>query len=798
MQVNKWILFQFSLIVFIFFKNSIHSQSTLILDSIMMGEKFIGSSPDQIQWSADSKSIQFTWNPNQEPGRRKWMIHRSNPSAPTMMSYDMEKKFIPVGEYNEQRTLMLFEKLGDIFLYDLRKDAVTQLTNTFDTETQPRFIKRSRAGNSDDYIIWQSGINLFRMDRSQGSIEQLTSFAKSGSTIQSTALTAQDQWLQDDQLRLMEVIQQRKKKKSWEDAYQDSLQAKRPKRVLFGDKIITDLSIDPTMRFVTAKCYQPASTKSTEVPDYVTLSSYTKMQTARENVGANQDTWFLYIFDIQRDSGYYVKADSLPGIFDKPAFLKEYHKDSIPWNPKYAQAREVIIHAPVWSKGGKAICEVRAMNNKDRWITLIDLERGTLKCLDHQQDTAWIGGPGISSWTESPGTLGWVDEKNIYYQSESGGGYSHLWTMDISQGQKAALTSGTFEVMDVHLSNDQKWFYLKASMISPFQRHIYKIPVQGGKLEQITTEIGDYEWELSPDESMFAFRYSYSNKPWEIYLMANQVQGKMQRCTHSTTPAFENYPWYDPKIIYIPASDGMKIPARAYLPEPGKKNGKAVCFVHGAGYLQNVSQWWSYYYREFMFHNLLRDKGYVVLDLDYRASSGYGRDWRTAIYRHMGGRDLQDYVDASKFLIDSLQIQSDKIGIYGGSYGGFITLMAMFTKPGVFHSGGALRSVGDWAHYNHGYTANILNTPVTDSIAYWRSSPINHVAGFQGNLVILHGMNDLNVHFQDMVRVSQRLIELGKKQWDIAIYPVEDHGFIESTSWRDEYRRLLELFEQMD
>jgi dipeptidyl aminopeptidase/acylaminoacyl peptidase len=185
-----------------------------------------------------------------------------------------------------------------------------------------------------------------------------------------------------------------------------------------------------------------------------------------------------------------------------------------------------------------------------------------------------------------------------------------------------------------------------------------------------------------------------------------------------------------------------------------------------------------------------------VLDVDYRASAGYGRDWRTAIYRHMGGRDLEDFVDASKWLTATQGIPGDRIGIYGGSYGGFITLMALFTRPEFFGAGAALRSVTDWAHYNHGYTARILNEPQSDSTAYRRSSPIFFAEGLEDPLLIAHGMIDTNVHFQDVVRLAQRLIELGKDRWEMAVYPVEDHGFVRPDSWTDEYRRILELFDR--
>jgi dipeptidyl aminopeptidase/acylaminoacyl peptidase len=248
----------------------------------------------------------------------------------------------------------------------------------------------------------------------------------------------------------------------------------------------------------------------------------------------------------------------------------------------------------------------------------------------------------------------------------------------------------------------------------------------------------------------------------------------------------------------VPASDGVNVPARIYKPEQvgATANGAAVIFVHGAGYLQNVHTYWSSYFREYMFHHYLASKGYVVLDLDYRASAGYGRDWRTAIYRHMGGRDLQDQVDGSRWLQRTLGVSAERVGIYGGSYGGFITLMALFNHPKDFGAGAALRSVTDWAHYNHPYTGNILNEPHQDSTAYRRSSPIYFAEGLEDPLLIAHGMVDVNVHFQDVVRLSQRLIELGKTGWELAVYPVEDHGFVRPDSWTDEYRRIFELFER--
>lgn len=359
------------------------------------------------------------------------------------------------------------------------------------------------------------------------------------------------------------------------------------------------------------------------------------------------------------------------------------------------------------------------------------------------------------------------------------------------------MTEGNYEVQEVLLSKDKKNFYITTNQAHPGEKQFYHLPASGGKAERITALTGANQVILSPDEKQLAILFSYSNKPWELYLQQNKAGAKAEQITDKAQSAeFKAYAWKYPEIITFKASDGAVVPARLFKPAIAAHSKPAVIFVHGAGYLQKAHKWWSSYFREYMFHNLLADKGYTVLDIDYRGSVGYGRDWRTGIYRFMGGKDLSDHVDGAKYLVDNFNINPKNIGIYGGSYAGFITLMAMFTKPGVFASGAALRSVTDWAHYNNGYTSNILNEPYIDSIAYHRSSPIYHAAGLKGNLLMCHGMVDVNVHFQDIARLTQRLIELKKENWELAVYPTEDHGFVEPSSWTDEYKRILKLFEQ--
>ena len=325
------------------------------------------------------------------------------------------------------------------------------------------------------------------------------------------------------------------------------------------------------------------------------------------------------------------------------------------------------------------------------------------------------------------------------------------------------------------------------------------LSVDGGARTKLTTQTGGHQGAIAPDNSMFGLVSSFANRPPEVFLMANKAGAPPTRVTTSPSAEWQAQKWVEPQLVTYKSRDGKEVYARMFTPEMvgAKRDPKApaVIFVHGAGYLQNAHKYWSSYYREYMFHHLLASKGYVVLDPDFRASAGYGRDWRTAVYRWMGGHDLNDVVDGAGFLVKTQKVNARRIGVYGGSYGGFITLMALFTSPDTFAAGAALRPVTDWAHYNHGYTANILNEPQADAEAYRKSSPIYFAEGLKSALLIAHGMVDVNVHFQDSVRLAQRLIELRKENWELALYPVEDHGFVEATSWADEYKRILKLFE---
>lgn len=768
--------------------SQVENLSSLTINEIMQGEDFVGYLPESHHWSADGKSILFSWNPDMDTLRSTYKVNVASKEI-AKLSYE-ELKDLPSssGVENRGNTMKVYEKSGDIFMMDLANYSVRQITNTTRRESNPKF------SGDEKNIIYQSENNLFSWSIKYGNTTQLTNF-NTGSKKSEPKQDDMKSWLEQDQLAYFDILRDRKKTKESREYRNEQIEPDRPMEIFMGKKQLVSMTISPDLQHVVYMLMKRSKADGTIVPDFVTQSGYTNDLKARSKVGDEQNEYETWIYNRMADSGYQVITKDIPGIYDKPLYLQEYEMGDSIWEEVYNEPRKVIAHVPRFSDDGKAVFVVRSQDRKDRWIMQLNLHDGSSTLLDRQHDEAWISGPGIGGWSFSSGTLGWLDNDQIYYQSEETG-YSHLYKQNVKTGKKKSLTKGKFEIGSVQLSKDKKTFFITAGVENPHIRHFYHLSTKGGKMKQITSQTGGYNVKVSPDEKMLAFRYATSNRPWELYVMSNEVGAEMIQLTESTTKVFNNYSWRAPEIIQFDAEDGVKVPARIYQPDPDRKNGAAIIFVHGAGYLQNVHEWWSSYYREYMFHNMLADNGYTVLDIDYRASAGYGRDWRTGIYRFMGGKDLDDQIDGAKYLVEQHNIDPDRLGIYGGSYGGFMTLMALFTSPGTFKSGAALRSVTDWAHYNHGYTSNILNTPVEDSIAYAKSSPIYHAAGFEGNLLMLHGMVDTNVQFQDVVRLSQRLIELEKENWELAIFPMEGHGFKESSSWADEYRRIFELFQE--
>jgi dipeptidyl aminopeptidase/acylaminoacyl peptidase len=750
----------------------------LTVDTIMRGHGLAGYVPQQVRWSPDGKSVYFQWKQYSDPVEEDYdtyVVGRDGKGLRKLPKSEAEDAPPFRASWSRDRRRAVFVDDGDVFLWDGKRRA---LTKTTDTESGPRFTQ------DEQRVTFVRNNNLFVVSLADGSTVQRTNIVTADEKGPHVALfedemkdaTASQKWIAEEAKKLSDVVARRAAEKKEDEAERKQEIAVAPLKLKKGESV-QDIHLTADEKYAVAFIGTNADAgKRPIVPSYVTETGYTVDLPARRKVGDAQPA--SRVVSISTADG---KANWLKHGLTRPRTEEEQkNAEKTEKTENEPVEREVEIEPMIWSDDGKAaVLPVRAADNKDRWFFAFDPATATTRVLHHEHDDAWV------QWLDDD-ALGFVPGTQTVWLLSEHTGWMHLYTVDYAGGTPRALTSGKYEVAEVKA--EKTHFVFTASKESLHELHLYRMPVGGGAMVKLTAEPGWHNAELAPDAKTLADVYSYTNKPPDLYVAGVRV-------TTAPAPEFATYPWTDVPIVNFAARDGASLPARLYKPA-NWNGGPAVIFVHGAGYLQNVHRGWSSYFREYMFHHLLMERGYLVLDVDYRASAGYGRDWRTAIYRHMGGVDLNDHVDAARWLAREHRVDPKRIGIYGGSYGGFIALMGMFTTPDVFAAGAALRPVTDWAHYNHPYTANILNTPQTDPEAYRKSSPIYFAEGLKGALLICHGMVDVNVHFQDTVRLVQRLIELRKENWEAAMYPMEDHSFVEPTSWADEYKRILLLFER--
>ncbi len=772
----------------------------LDVDLIMEGADFSGTTPTGVRWDGRGERLWFQWKRWDEPESGTWEYRLSDRSLRRLDEAAAEDVPGRNSVWDADRRRAMWEVRDSIRLYDAESGSVRTLLDGIDGARPVAFARGSRSG----VVRWQNNLLSIELaDPGDAPVVRRLTDVRAGKAPEQAPPTGSQRWLREQQLALFDVLHRREARSERRRERSDLLQ---PAPLYLDGWRIDALVPSPDLSWVAVLQRQEAtSDEVADVPDYVTTSGYTEELHSRIKVGDDLGSRRLGLLEVATGTVGWAEVD--------------------------LEDRDLAYSGVRWSENSRrALVQARATDNKDRWLAVLtpaltdgadsgdsapandrsaaESEPASDRSADdgeaesdnrrsvvidvvlatHDHDDAWI------NWSVA-GAYGWLPgDEDFYFVSERSG-YMHLYRAAASGGDPAALTSGEYEVFSPRLTPARDALVFEASIQSPFEVHAYRLGLDGGDAAQISAGHGRENVVLSRDGRSFAAVASRSNRPWELYVHDGGDAAAGERVTRSASPAFDSYDWIEPEIVHFEARDGVDVPARLYRPVGEATNRPAVIFVHGAGYLHNVHRWWSSYSREYAFHHLLAERGYTVLDIDYRGSAGYGRDWRTAIYRYMGGKDLDDQVDGARYLTREHGVDPERIGIYGGSYGGFITLMALFTAAEDFAAGAALRPVTDWAHYNHPYTSNILNLPQSDAESYWRSSPIYFAEGLDDPLLICHGVIDTNVHFQGVVRLAQRLIELRKENWEVALYPVESHGFVEAASWADEYRRILKLFE---
>jgi dipeptidyl aminopeptidase/acylaminoacyl peptidase len=623
----------------------------LTVDSIMRGPDLVGYAPEGLRWSADSQKLYFEWRKPGEEEATAYVVGREG-GLPVRLTDEQKKTAPPVaGRWDRAHRRVVFVDKGDVVLLDAQ-GVRRQITRTTGAESNPRWARRDTA------ITYVRDGNLFIVPAdgaASAMVEQLTDVAPKKTD---PRLTDSQKFIRDEEEKLLDAVREQKAKKKKAD--EKEKQEQQPSFELQDRQSAMDLMLSPDDSHVfILVAERPAGSRNVIVPNYVNETGYTEDIPGRSTVGDTQDRRLLAVLNLRTGKSVWADGSFAPPVdeSEKAAATPAPPPSDSPENqrpePGHRAQREIRWSMPEVSHDGKlVVAGARSADNKDRWYVTVDPESGKTRVVDTLHDDAWIREAGEGFGATRLSFL--PDNRRVWFLSERDG-WMHLYTLDVgdASAKPKQLTSGKWEITGAEVSEDEKKFYVTSTEQHPGERHLYSVPIDGGSRTKLTSMTGSNQALVSPDQSTIGLVYSYSNKPPEVYVMPNSPGAAGKQVTTTPTAEWRSFNWIDPKVITFKARDGVDVYARLYTPEMiGARRDSlrpGVVFVHGAGYTQNAHKYWASYFREYMFHNLLASRGYVVLDVDYRASSGYGRDWRTAIYRHMGGKDLEDIVDGAKY-----------------------------------------------------------------------------------------------------------------------------------------------------
>jgi len=713
----------------------------LSIKEIMADPPIEGKRPYSAEFSQNGELISYLWQSEDDSVTNLWIVNSEGENNEKLLNdFRGFYRWIP------KTGLIIYSKDSDFYTIDVKSKDIIRLTE------HKEGARGCLVSSNGKFIVYSNKKGIWKLDIAEKESTQLTTVE--GNRLQFSPDESVVSYTKDNNIYNVEIKTRQTEKltefKKIEDKHKDQ-QLRYYKWSPDGRYIVLTTRIDNT----------PA--RKIVVPNY--LEKYVKCRPARNSFPEDKfDDTYIYLIDVKNNE------------------IKEIDTGDF---------KRFVIFGIKWAKNCKYFVMNKIMENfQERYLLKVNPKTLAVSILDYEKDDAWI------SFLETEIQI-LKGDKHIIFTSERSG-YNHLYKISANGGNAEQLTSGDWEIGNYELHPDNDKVIYTSTEVSTSERHIYVLDIKNGKKRKLKTVEGmNTRFLISEDGDKILYRHMNIDYPYDYYLINIQDNSKPIRITKSVPEKFDKVNWIRPKFIeYKNIEDRIPVKARLYLPNDFDKDKKypLVIFIHGAGYLQNVVKGWSPYTPNIKWHTRLIEKGYIVLDPDFRGSAGYGRDFRTGIYLHMGGKDLSDIVSGVEYLKEQGIIDENRVGVYGGSYGGFLTLMCLCLEPEHFTCGAALRSVTDWKNYNSWYTQQRLGNMNNNPDAYEVSSPITYAEKLSKPLLLIHGLVDSNVFAQDSFQFAEKLIQAGIP-FDFMIYPSQNHSFDDPECWTDEYRRIEEFFD---
>ncbi len=438
-----------------------------------------------------------------------------------------------------------------------------------------------------------------------------------------------------------------------------------------------------------------------------------------------------------------------------------------------------------WLGDSRAVAIEKLNRNQDRLSVLFASARtGTTELVFEETSDTWINVTYLRHYYENKRQFLWGSERD---------GHSHLYLYNLDGTVIRQVTSGAWEVTALcGVDEDDGRIYFTANEGDVLERHLYSIDEKGKKLKRITKEEGFHRSTLSPDNKYYIDRHHSHKRPVEVAVYS--VKGK--KLFDVGDMAGERFRSVDRPVqeFFTFENDGREYQCMMFKPldfDPSKQY-PVIVYTYGGPGAQVISKSWS---RNHLWHGMMAQRGFLVFAMDNRGAAGYGKAWEDPLLKSMGTVELEDQVAGVEYLKSLPYVDGDNIGIWGWSYGGYMTLMALFKHGDVFKAGTSVAPVSDWRLYDSIYTERYMKLPQDNEDGYDAGSALTHVDGFEGELLLMHGDADDNVHFQNTVKTVQELIHAGK-DFDLMIYPQKHHGISGTKERKFLYNKMTRFFER--
>ena len=456
---------------------------------------------------------------------------------------------------------------------------------------------------------------------------------------------------------------------------------------------------------------------------------------------------------------------------------------------------DIYVPRMMWSKNDNELV-VFKMNRLQNKLELISGTFPTYQPNNKEIATKLIYSESSSTYIDIHDNTQFISENEFLWTSEKDG-FNHIYLINYNTNEEKQLTSGEWEVTKVHGYNQKnKQVYFQAAKNHPTQREIYSVNTQSKELKLLSKNKGTNEASFSKNFKYFINTHSDADHPFHYSLLKGNGEKIMDIETNQDlNQRMSEFNLVEKEFITIPNNDGLLMNAWIMKPKElnTSKKHPLLMFVYGGPGINTVNDAWSW--MNYFWFQLLVQKGFVVVSVDARGTGFRGKDFKHSTYLQLGKYETEDQIAAAKFLGNKDFIDADNIGIFGWSYGGYMSSLCITKGADVFNSAIAVAPVTNWRYYDNIYTERFMRTPQENGNNYDINSPINHVSKLKGNYLLIHGTADDNVHFQNAVEMVSALVRKNK-DFDFFAYPDKNHGIYGGMTRLHLYNKMTKFLVQ--